>query len=74
MESLALAAALVMFSFWTVAGLSLIFAFFRLKLLGVIFGWLSIAAGVWLIFTLPYAPFLGAINIACGLISLIKLK
>lgn len=70
MESLALLAALIIVSFWTVAGLSLLFAFFRLRILSLIFGCLSLAAGVWLIFILPHAPLLGIINIVCGLIGL----
>lgn len=70
MESLALLAALIIISFWTVAGLSLLFSFFRLRILGLIFGCLSLAAGVWLIFILPHAPLLGIINIVCGLMGL----
>lgn len=70
MESLAIAAAVVMLSVWLVAFLSLFFSFIGLRLIGAIFGLLSIFAGVWLLITLPHAPFIAAINIIPGIISI----
>lgn len=69
MASLALAAAIVILSIWTTAALSLIFSFIGLRLLGAIFGTLSLIAGIWLLIILPHAPFLSIVNIIAGVIS-----
>lgn len=70
MASLALAAAVVILSIWFIAALSLFFSFLGFKLLGMIFGVLSTTAGIWLLITLPHAPFLAAINLIAGAVSI----
>ena len=66
MASLALAVVLVMLSVWGLAGVSLILSLAGFRLVGCVFGVLSLVAGLWLLCVLPHAPFLGAVNIAAG--------
>lgn len=72
MASLALLAALIILSFWLVAGLSLLAAFFGFRWVGLLLGLLSILMGVWLLFVLPHIPFLGLINIVAGVVAVSK--
>lgn len=66
MGSLALVVAFIILSFWAAAGLSVILSLLGFRLAGAVFGTLSAIAGVWLLVTLPHAPFLGLINLGCG--------
>jgi len=66
MESLVLIVALMMLSFWGSALFGLIFTFLGFRILGLIFGVLSILSGVYLLIILPYAPFLGTIQLLAG--------
>lgn len=70
MESLALVVAIIMLSLWFVAAASLIFSFLKLKFLGALCGFVSVAAGAWLLFVLPHVPLLGLINIAAGAVAI----
>lgn len=66
MESLALLAAIIILSFWFTALASVCLTLLGFRLLGAIFGFLSCLAGIWLLFILPHAPFLGLINLFAG--------
>lgn len=66
MASLALAAAVVILSVWGLAGVSLLLSFLGFRLAGAAFGFLSVAAGLWLLCVLPHAPFLGGVNLVAG--------
>jgi len=70
MGSLAVLAVVVVFSLWGVAAVSLLASFLGFRLAGAVFGAISVAAGVWLLCILPYAPLLGCINILCGAVSI----
>lgn len=72
MESLALTAALVMLSVWALAALAVALSFLGWRLVGSLFGGLSVAAGAWLIYVLPHAPWLGAINLLAGSIAIVR--
>jgi hypothetical protein len=72
MASLALFVALLVFSLW---GLAL--ACVSLSLLGrlrsgAVLGCVSAIAGLWLVFVLPYAPFVGLLNVLAGVFSVAK--
>lgn len=66
MGSLALLVALIVFSFWVVAGLSVVLSLAGFRLAGAILGGLSVLMGIWLLWVLPYAPLLGLLNLAAG--------
>lgn len=70
MASLALAVALIMISLWGLAGLSLLLTFLGFRVVGAALGLLSAAAGVWLLFILPHAPFFGLVNLVAGVVSI----
>lgn len=70
MESLALLAALVMLSLWGLAGASILLSLAGMRLAGAALGFLSVLAGVWLLFVLPGVPLLGAVNVLAGVVAL----
>jgi hypothetical protein len=72
MGSLALVIALMLISFWLVAGVSLLLTFAGLRLAGALFGVVSAVAGTWLLCVLPYAPFLGLINLIAGGVAILR--
>ncbi len=72
MASLALLVVALVFSFWLVAGAAVALCFLGFRVLGAALGVISAAIGVWLLFTLPYAPLFGIINLAAGLFAVGK--
>lgn len=70
MESLALLAALVILTMWGLAGASVILSLAGMKLAGAVLGGFSLVGGVWLLFVLPSAPILGAVNALAGVVAL----
>lgn len=72
MASLALLISIIVFSLWITAAISLIASFLGFKLIGAIFGILSVISGMWLLLVLPYSPFLGAINLIAGFVSIFR--
>ncbi len=72
MASLALLVVALMSSFWLVAGAAVALCFMGFRVLGAVLGLMSMAIGVWLLFALPYAPLFGIINLAAGLLAIIK--
>lgn len=72
MGSLALVVALMLISFWLVAGISLFLTFAGLRLAGALFGVVSAVVGIWLLCVLPYAPFLGLINLIAGGVAILR--
>jgi hypothetical protein len=72
MGSLALVVALMLVSFWLVAGISLFLTFVGLRLTGALFGIVSAGVGIWLLCVLPYAPFLGLINLIAGGVAILR--
>lgn len=72
MGSLALLVALIIFSFWMVAGLSLLAAFLGFRTAGLVLGSLSVLAGAWLLCVLPHVPLLGLVNLAAGGFAIYK--
>ena len=72
MGSLALLVALIIFSFWLVAGLSVILGLLGFRFVGALFGGLSVLAGVWLLCVLPHVPLLGLINLVAGGFAIYK--
>lgn len=69
MESLALMAVVVMLSLWGLAGSCLLVSFVGFRTLGAVLGFLSMLAGVWLLFILPHAPLLGLVNVVAGAVA-----
>lgn len=74
MESLALLAALIVISVWGLAAISVLTSLLGLRKTGAFLGVLSVVAGVWLLFILPHAPFLGLVNIFAGFIAIRRRK
>lgn len=72
MGSLALLAAIIILSFWLVAGLSVILSLAGFRFAGALFGGLSVLAGAWLLCMLPHVPFLGLLNLAAGGFSIFR--
>ena len=72
MGSLALLAAIIILSFWLVAGLSVILSLIGFRLAGSLFGGLSVLMGVWLLCVLPHVPFLGLMNLLAGGFSIFR--
>lgn len=73
MESLALAAAVVMLSLWGCAAGAIVCSYLQMRLMAAALGLLSILGGLWLLRTLPHAPLLWLINIAAGVVGLMQL-
>lgn len=68
--SLALVAALVIFSVWGVGAAALLASSMGFRRVAAVLGVLSAAAGVWLLLLLPHAPILGGANILAGLVAI----
>lgn len=74
MESLALAAAVVMLVVVGSSLAALASGLLRLRVLSWIFGFLSIAAGGWLLVTLPHMWFLPAWCIGVGIWAISRIR
>jgi len=70
MGSLALLVAVVVLSLWALAAGSVLFSLLGFRRVGLALGFLSAAAGVWLLCALPHVPLLSLINIACGVVAI----
>lgn len=73
MESLVLAAAVVMLSILTINVLALTLAYFDFRVLAALCGAVCVVTGIWLKVTLPHTTILPAISIAIGGASMSKL-
>ena len=72
MASLAILVVFIMISLWLVAAAALVASFLGFRLVGLVLGLLSVVAGAWLLCVLPYAPFLGLINLVAGGVAILK--
>lgn len=72
MASLAILAALVIFSAWILAGGAVCLSLFGLRFIGGVLGAVSVAVGIFLLCALPLVPFLGVLNLACGGFAIIR--
>lgn len=70
MGSLALVAALVIFSFLGVGVSALLASSMGFRRVSAVLGVLSAVCGAWLLMILPHAPMLGGANILVGLVVL----
>jgi len=64
LESLSLLVALMMVSFWLLAGSAMFLSLIGLRLVGCTMGIFSVIVSVWLLFAIPHVPLIGLINIA----------
>lgn len=69
MASLALMATLVIACLWGLGTAALLLSFLGFRVLGAVFGALSILSGAWLLLVLPHVPLLGAGNMVAGWVA-----
>lgn len=70
MESLALAAAVVVLSIVILSAASVALSFTSLRLLSFAVGLVTVFSGGWLLSTLPHAWIMGGVVVVCGVVGM----